>query len=105
VEVLRDRELAARAHGAVALLGAGSGLAVAVKWKRWGQWRAHLYEDERPVCRYPSAQFRTGTMVAAGSGKLVVLTGVDLSAHGVPWGPVCNRCLKAWNKRTKGSKS
>ena len=70
------------------------------QWKRWGGWKAHLYDGKTPLCPFPNSNVRRGFVVlASGSvpSALVTLTGDAVSEHGVPYGPVCTLCLKVFN--------
>lgn len=72
-------------------------------WKRWGSWKAHLYDStDNPVCPYPQTNYKRGIVLGEKPGELVTLTGDALSAHGVPYGTVCNYCLKVHNKTRRG---
>jgi hypothetical protein len=73
------------------------------QWKRWGGWKAHLYDGEIPLCPLPNGNVRRGLVLAAGSipSVLVTLTGDAVSIHGVPYGPVCTVCLRMFNAARK----
>ena len=74
------------------------------QWKRWGRWKAHLYDGDKPLCPF---RVRRGLVLAAGSvpSVLVALTGDAVSVHGVPYGPVCTVCLKMFNGTRATSKT
>lgn len=65
-------------------------------WKRWGAWSAHLFEDERQSCKTAHPM--------AGRREPAVLQGEALTEHGVPYGRVCPRCLKAYARLKRGEK-
>jgi len=69
------------------------------QWKRWGAWKAHLYDGESSTCRHTGKNIRRGFVLASGGAPstLVTLTGDTLGPYGVPYGPVCVSCLKVWN--------
>jgi hypothetical protein len=68
-------------------------------WKRWGDWKAHLYKGDLPICPYPTRNYRRGVFMGENPGQLVVLSGNDLSPHGVPYAQVCSYCLNQFNAR------
>jgi hypothetical protein len=51
------------------------------QWKRWGGWKAHLYDGEIPLCPLPNGNVRRGLVLAVGSvpSVLVTLTGEAVS--------------------------
>jgi hypothetical protein len=69
-------------------------------WKRWGAWKAHLYEGESCSCGHVGRSLRLGFVLASGGvpSELVELTSDAISPHGVPYGPVCGTCLKVFNR-------
>lgn len=69
-------------------------------WKRWGMWRAHLYEGEIALCPLPGSNHRRGVHYGESPGALVVLEGAEISAHGIPYGRVCSHCQKIFVKRS-----
>jgi hypothetical protein len=62
-------------------------------WKRWGQWAAHLFNEHGQVCSTQHGQFpgfdptKTEPVVA------------DLSPNGLPYGRICQRCLKVFHRK------
>jgi hypothetical protein len=74
-----------------------------VKWKRWGSWKAHLYDGETSTCPHAGRNIRRGFVLASGGipSTLVTLSGDAIGTHGVPYGPVCSTCLKTFY-RTEG---
>lgn len=56
-------------------------------WLRWGAWSAHFFIDGLQVCRTAHI-FQKGDLGATEPKP------AELSAHGVPYGRVCSRCLK-----------
>jgi hypothetical protein len=61
--------------------------AQAVTWKRWGQWSAHLHDDEGQLC---STQHFNPTRKAPDV--------CELSPSGLPYGRICNHCLKTFRR-------
>lgn len=91
-EQVHERERVARAEQAVA-----DALAGLDGWFRWGSWAAHFFVDGKQSCT-------TAHSYAAGG----LARGLPprrpepapLSAHGEPFGRVCNRCLKSARRRS-----
>lgn len=61
-------------------------------WQRAGQWAAHLYIDGETSCPYPGSYVRQA-VPAAMKGKPP--QPAPIGPHGIPYGRVCVRCLKA----------
>lgn len=55
-------------------------------WFRWGRWSAHFFVEGRQLCNFAHLFLRP-------SGPTTPKP-AELSAHGVPFGRVCSRCLK-----------
>jgi hypothetical protein len=69
-------------------------------WKRWGAWKAHLYDGDAPVCPFAGLNVRRGLVLATGMtpSRLVVLVGDAIGPHGLPYGPVCSRCQSIFSR-------
>lgn len=57
-------------------------------WHRWGQWCAHFYVDGAQACDTPHGGYMGGYAVPARPKP------AELAPSGVPYGKVCQRCLK-----------
>ena len=65
-------------------------------WFRWNAWAAHYFVDGQQACRTVHSYAEGG--MARGLPPLRPAP-APLSMHGVPFGRVCQRCLKVWKKR------
>jgi hypothetical protein len=63
-------------------------------WKRWGQWAAHLFNEQGQMCSTQHGQF-PGFDPTKREPSVA-----ELGPHGIPYGPVCTYCLKAFRRLT-----
>jgi hypothetical protein len=61
-------------------------------WHRWGSWAAHFFVDGIQSCNTKHTYGEGG--IARGFSPRTP-SPVALSVHAVPYGKVCQRCLKA----------
>jgi len=64
-------------------------------WMRFGAWSAHLYEAGHQLCPTQHGRLR------AGGGGVPAIGVATVGPHGIPFGRVCERCLKVWHRRQK----
>lgn len=60
-------------------------------WCRWGAWAAHFFVNGAQLCKTHHSYAEGG--MARGLPPQPPAR-VDLSPHGVPYGKVCQRCLR-----------
>ena len=67
-----------------------------MKWMRWGQWSAHLFDGDKQLCSTKHWQYGPNPTDKA------PVECTDLSAGGIPFGKVCTWCLRISEARRRG---
>jgi hypothetical protein len=62
-------------------------------WKRWGGWKAHLYDGDTCLCPRVGKLHAQGIRLGPSAPKLAEVTGADLMPDGIPYAS-CSRCRK-----------
>ena len=70
-----------------------------MKWGRWGGWAAHLFDGDVQVCPTKHGLYMRGQSCGPTPPKFDDAPAAQ--EHGVPYGTVCQKCLKVWNARAK----